>query len=149
MARLTAAALLLLLAAPATPQTTRDFSGTWVLDVARSSISPAPDSPLAPETLIVTQTEKELKYERRSDGATTSQVVLLDYPQVQTGQSGAMTGIRAGWKGNSLVLTGWQETAGPRQPKEKGRPRPVPFAGPAPARPRPQPQFDTRLVPER
>jgi hypothetical protein len=116
-------------AAPATPQTKPDFSGTWVLDVARSSISPAPATPITPETLVVSQSETELKYERRSDGTSTSQIILLDYPQTMRGSSGAMMGIRANWKGDSLVLTGFSETG--RKSRAQNR-QPLPSLVPPP-----------------
>jgi hypothetical protein len=78
MKSLTAVALFLFLV-PATPQTKPDFSGTWVLDVKKSSDDAAPESRLPPQTLVVRQTATELSFEVRSPGeAPTTEVFRLD-----------------------------------------------------------------------
>jgi hypothetical protein len=107
-----ALALFLLLAAtPAISQTKPDFSGTWVLDAAVSSISPSPGVPLPPETMVVTQTKKDIRYERRSDGITESQAFLLEYPRTVIGKADRpMMAIQSDWKDASLVLTGYSDT---------------------------------------
>jgi hypothetical protein len=115
MKHLAAAVLFLLLIPVAvSAQDKPNFSGTWALDVARSSVTPSPERPLEPETLVVTQTEKELRFERRVAGETTKQVVLFDHPVITSdGPSGAIEGIRGSWKHDVLVLTGWAETRPP------------------------------------
>lgn len=77
-----------------------DFSGTWILDVNRSRVSTAPESPLRQETLIVMQTETELLIERHST-TTTTHTIRLDGV---TGVPGSTARVRPVWFGRMLCL---------------------------------------------
>jgi hypothetical protein len=77
-------------------QTKPNFTGTWVLDVAKSSASAG--EPLEPETLVVAQTDTELKFER--SGEPGARVVRLDGKVSRMG--GAL--IHANWKRDTLTM---------------------------------------------
>lgn len=78
-------------------QTRPNFTGTWVLDVGTSSASTGGE--LKPETLLVTQTDTELKFQRSGEPGT--RVVRLDGDFQRTG--GAI--VHANWKGDTLTMT--------------------------------------------
>src|SRR4051812_34823121 len=63
----------LALATPALSQTRPDFSGTWTLDMTRSA-SAVQNDPIAPTTLVITQSATEVTIETRR-GEKTSAVV--------------------------------------------------------------------------
>lgn len=112
----------------ASAQDKPNFTGTWILDVAKSSITPSPELPIEPETLIVTQSEKELQFERRVAGETTKQTVLFDYPTAEfNGRSGAFEGISASWKHGALVLTGAAETPESQRARRANKEKPPPI----------------------
>jgi|WetSurMetagenome_2_1015567.scaffolds.fasta_scaffold17448_5 hypothetical protein len=133
MRHLTAVALFLsLVSTAASAQTKPNFSGTWILDLARSSVTPRAE--LEPETLVVAQTDKELRFQRQVADERTTQVVLFDYPTATgTGSTGGITGIRASWKDERLILTGWAETPASRRSRSanKSRPSPLPSLDPS------------------
>jgi hypothetical protein len=135
MNHLAAALLLLLVPSAAFAQTEPNFSGTWILDVARSSIMPRPELPIEPETLIVVQSGKELRWERQVAGETTKQAVLFDYPTATRNQrSDAIGAIQASWKQDVLILTGLAETPESQRSRRanKGRPpSPIPSLRPS------------------
>ncbi len=89
--------LLFLLPALATPQTKPNFAGTWVLNVQDSSASAG--QRLEPETMVVTQTDTELRFEQSGEPGT--RVVRLDGDFQRAG--GAI--VHANWKGNTLTMT--------------------------------------------
>jgi len=84
-----------------------DFSGTWVMDVARSE-SPQPDgSPAAPITLVITQNNNEVRIEMLRDGKRQLAKYPLEHSAKESptpiGTSGVGVGTIMRWEDGSLV----------------------------------------------
>lgn len=106
----TAVALLLsLVPTIARAQAKPDFSGTWVLDVEKSWSGTKDGPRLAAETLVVTQTARELTFEQSSEPGTL--VVRLDVEETVKDSPMGRTRLRANWEGDRLVMTTEAEAA--------------------------------------
>lgn len=108
-------------AAPAPPV---DFSGTWVLDPARSVLPRANGSPAVepevagqPLTLVLVQNAEALTITREGRRGTSTVVLAFDGREMDTtGPRGGTLKVRSRWQGSVLVSEGRQEMETPRGP---------------------------------
>ncbi len=113
-ARTTAVALLAVLVGaigPALAEERPDFSGTWVLDRARSDAPPARGAAGPHEggvTLVIRHAEPVLTIERRVEGKGPRSRTVTYYTDGRTTESGGPYGSRitstAAWEGRTLVV---------------------------------------------
>jgi hypothetical protein len=89
------------------PTAKPDFSGTWILDTERSSISAPDRRPLPTETLVVKQRETDLTFNLDlGDGATRQTVRIDGERHAWTGRNGMAHEVEAKWgKDSQLVMT--------------------------------------------
>ena len=84
-----------------------DFSGTWVLDPARSDLGAgavAANAPMRTITLVIKQTQTTLATERKAGDRTETAILKLDgSPSVNKTPSGADITSTSSWVGQSLV----------------------------------------------
>jgi hypothetical protein len=93
-------------AAATASQAKPDFSGTWILDIERSSIGAPERQRLPAETLVVKQTDAELTFNLDlGDGAAKRTVPTDGEKHEWTGRDGASYEVEAKWMVGRLVMT--------------------------------------------
>ena len=91
-----------LLALPGSAQTRPDFSGTWVMDSTRSEAAHQAE-PIAPATVIISQTPTLLTIETRRGAVSQAVVYKLDGSQHVSAVGGGTATGRLQWDGGRLV----------------------------------------------
>src|SRR5438046_7655488 len=98
MKSLLAAVLITLIPFSTHAQSKPDFSGTWKMDPSRSE-SAAQKEPIGPVTIVIAQTEHDVKIETTSSEASSAVTYRLDGSEVTVPGGTAKTH----WEGPTLV----------------------------------------------
>lgn len=88
-------------------QTKPDFSGTWRMDPTRSE-SAMQGEPMGPVTVVITQTEADIRLETTTRRGSTSEV----YPFAQIDRTAEPGKSLARWSGNRLMFDAVREVRG-------------------------------------
>jgi hypothetical protein len=103
--KLSLASILLLLAIPIAAQDANvpDFSGTWVLNMSKSTL--AKDSTLKSERITISQKKSDITFHYKTDGKKYTESFTVDgQARVTQNMSSGQLISKARWQGSSLII---------------------------------------------